>query len=63
MAGNEKVILDAGHGGCNLRDLKNQKQNSGLYAERGLETSLLCFICNCWLIFEEAKWDDINILP
>jgi len=25
MAGNEKVILDAGHGGCNLRDLKNQK--------------------------------------
>ena len=25
MAGNEKVILDAGHGGCNLRDLKNRK--------------------------------------
>jgi len=25
MAGNKKVILDAGHGGCNLRDLKNQK--------------------------------------
>lgn len=44
MAGNEKVILDAGHGGCNLRDLKNQKQNSGLYAERGRKTSLLWFM-------------------
>ena len=21
----EKIILDAGHGGCNLRDLKNRK--------------------------------------
>ena len=42
MDGNEKVILDAGHGGCNLRDVKKSKMNSGLYAESGL-WPLSCF--------------------
>ena len=37
MAGNKKVILDAGHGG-----LEKSKMNSGLYAESGL-WPLSCF--------------------
>lgn len=45
MAKNEKVILDAGHGGCNLRDLKNQNRIAACML-REVGRPLSCGLCN-----------------
>ena len=44
MAKNEKVILDAGHGGCNLRDLKNQNRIAACMLGE-VEKPLSCVLC------------------